>query len=413
VGKALRAGSLVLSLGLLAAACGSADDTDEKAASNETAPPALVAEAKDFSLADPVKIVAIISSAGQDENAVGDFNDGAKLAVEEINAAGGLGGHPIVFESVATPPYGDISTSLNQAIAAKPDLILGPVSDTTLVTISKAIDDAGVPVIHLGQTRDAALGGPSGSEWMFGLRPYGTSVATVAAKFAAEELDAKSAAVLYLNATYGTEANDAIAKSLEDADVKVSPQLAFGVTATDLSKEVQQAKSAGVDVILDWGTPNTLATSVLNFAQLGVDTPHLAAGSVGFDSFVKGVTSNGGTGIIDNLYGVLDCNPLGDDRSEVQAWVQRFVSKYGYKPSYSAAEMYDAVYLLRKVVEDAESAEPAAIRDGLRSIEFTDGMCARTYKNHDNVLFDQSVVVRYQDGKPVTQQEYDNVLQLG
>lgn len=362
---------------------------------------------KKFDLAQPVKIVALISDVGKDPLAVPDFNDGARLAVDEINAAGGLGGHPIEYKAITTPPYGDITNSLNQALDEKPTVILGPVSSTTLDTISSKIDKAGIPVLHDATAQEAALGGPNGSQWIFALRPFNSALAATSAHYAAKDLKAKTAGILYLNAAFGIDSEQASTKAFEADGGTVKASEAFEATQTDFSKEVQKMK--GVDVVFDWGTPASLAATTTAFAQQGLgDIPRLGAGSIAFSSFYSKVED---PKLLDNLGGVVDCNPVGDKRPAVQAWVKRYQAKYKYLPSYSSAQLYDGVYMLRQVIEAAEKDDPATIRDGLQKIDYTKGMCAEQYKdrNNDNVLFDEATAIKFVDGKPVTVKHYTNI----
>lgn len=402
----LAAGALVL------AGCGSSGSSadegeqakpDDEASGSEfeTAP------SKKFDLDAPVKIVAIISDPGDDPNAVPDFNDGARMAIDEINSAGGLGGHDIEFEAITTPPYGDITDSLNEALDKDPTVIVGPVSSTTLATISTKIDDAGVPVLHDATAEDAALNGPNGSEWIFGLRPFNSALATTSAQYALDELDAKTAGIMYLNAAFGTDSEEASKAAFTAGGGTVDVSEAFEADQTDFSTEIQKMK--GLDVVFDWGTPLSLAATTTGFAQQGLnDIPRLAAGSIAFSSFYTGVED---PSLLDNLYGVVDCNPVGDERPDVQAWVKRYDETYDYLPSYSSAQLYDGVYMLRQVIEDAESADPADIRDGLRKIDYTDGVCAEQYKdfNEDNVLFDEATAIHFEDGKPASLKHYSGI----
>ena len=64
--------------------------------------------------------------------------------------------------------------------------------------------------------------------------------------------------------------------------------------------------------------------------------------------------------------------------------------------------------MLRQVIEEAESADPAAIRDGFAAIEYSDGTCAQTYKNVNGFLSQESTVGHYEDGTFVTVKRYEN-----
>lgn len=402
--------ALATVLALTSGACGKSSSTkkDSDSSKSGTTVAAEIAPSKDFKLDQPVKIVALVSDAGQDANAVADYNDAARLAVEEINKAGGLGGHPIEYKAIATLPYGDVTDAFNQAMAEKPTVLLGPVSSSPLLSIAAKVDAAGIPLLQQSTERKAALDGEAGSQWIFGMRPWNTAESKVAGKYAAEELKAKKVGIMYLNAAFGQEGQESIKEVLKDANVEVGADVSFGATETNLTPMVQAMK--GNDAVIDWGTPASLTTSVVAFAQQGLaDTPHIGPGSIGFSSFVDGVKD---PKLLDNVYGVLDCNPLGDDRQEVQDWVGRFQAKYSYDPGYAAAEMYDSIYILRQVIEEAQKSDPASIRDGLNKLKYTGGICTDSYENHDNVLINSAVVIRFVDGKPVTQKQYDDLQSL-
>ncbi len=353
-----------------------------------------VEKSKNFKLDAPVKIVALISDPtnSADPNSVADFNDGAKMAIEEINEAGGLGGHPIEFKSFDTPPVGDqVVNSLNLALEEKPTILVGPVSSTATLAITSKVAEAKVPLIHNSTDPGLATDGKGGNEWVFASRPRNDEAAKIGARFLTEELGAKKVGILGVNASFGQQGIAAAKEVLGD---KVGAERTFEYNATNLTEPVQAMN--GMDAIFDWGTPNTLAATVVTAGQQGLAIPHMGPGSIGFSSFKKGV---GDTKLLENVYGTVDCNPTDDDRDDVTEWAGRFEAKYGYAPSYSAAELYDTVYMLRKIVEAAENASAETIRDGFKSIKFDDGMCATEYKNVNGFLTQESTVGQYKDGE--------------
>lgn len=406
--RSMRVVAVVSVLGMLAAGCGKAGSTKSSATTTGSTVAASVAPSKKFSLATPVKIVALVSDPGKDPYAVADYNDGARMAVDEINKAGGLGGHPVEFKAITTAPYGDVTAAFNQALAEKPTVLLGPVSSSPLLSIAAKIDKAGIPTLQQATERQAAKDGTSGSQWIFGMRPWNTAESKVAAKFTSDELKAKKVGVMYLDAAFGQEGNTAIKDELTSAGVTVAPDVSFGATDTDFTPQVQAMK--GTDAVIDWGTPQSLASSVVSFAQQGLaDTPHVGPGSIGFSSFYTGIKD---PSLLKNVYGVLDCNPAGDARPVVKDWAGRFQSAYKFAPSYASAQMYDSVYIVRKVIEEAGKSDPASIRDGLNTLKYTSGICTDDYENHDNVLINSAVVVGFENGKPVTKKSYADLQNL-
>lgn len=388
--------------GLVIAGCSQSDDEQSDDSGPGTTVAATVDEAKDFELDAPVKLVALISDPenSSDGNAIPDFNDGARMAIEEINEAGGLGGEDIELATIDTPPVGDeVVNSYNLAMEEEPTVLLGPVSSTASLSISERAGNDEVPLMHNSTDSALATDGEGGNEWTFATRPRNDVAATSAATFLRDELGASNIGLLSVNASFGQEGVDAAKTELGDA---VGPERTFEFDATNLTEPVQAME--GVDAIFDWGTPNTLSASVVTTAQQGLDVPHMGPGSIGFSSFKTGV---GDDSILENVYGTVDCIPANDERENVVEWAERFEAKYDYPPSYSAAELYDSVYMLRQVVEEAESADPEAIRDGLASIDYSDGVCAQTYKNVNGFLTQESTVGQYQDGEFVIVKRYE------
>jgi branched-chain amino acid transport system substrate-binding protein len=395
----------VVLAGLVAAGCGS---DDKGSSSTDTTTPAVsIAPPKDITLAAPVSIVSLIGdpSNSKDPNAIPDFNNGMKMAVDEINSVGGIGGHPVSFEAIDTSPTDPsaATNSLNLALGKNPTVILGPASSTIGLALAPKIGEAKVPtIIHAVDPRLAKS--QQGNEWIWVNRPNNIEAGNITGTFAVEELGAKKVGVLSTNTAFGTQGVEGIKAGVTGAGGTVSAERTFEFNATDLTEPVTAMSST--DAIVDWGTPNTLALSVTTMAQQAIEKPHLAPGSVGFPSFVKAVGDNS---LLENVYGTLDCNPTGDSRPTTQQFAAAYQAEYGIPPSYSAAEMYDAVYIVRNVIEAAGSAENTAIQSGLNALDYTDGVCAEAYTNKDNFLVHQAVITKFEDGKLVTVKSYDDL----
>jgi branched-chain amino acid transport system substrate-binding protein len=398
------AGSL-LALSLIAAACGGDDDSadGEEAAADETT---TTTSAPAYQLPEPLRIVAVISEpGGSDENAVPDFVDAIEMAVGEINDAGGVGGHPIEFEAVETLAVGDtITNSLNLALEQDPDVLLGPVSSTAVLAMADGVDAAQVPMIH-NTTEPKVVGdGEAGSEWIFANRPLNDEAARIAARYAVEELGAETIGQLYVDTAFGQAGDAAQDDEIEQLGAEVGEERSFEFNATDLTEAALAMED--VDAIIDWGTPATVGLAVNTLAQQGLsETPHIGPGSIGFSYFADIV---GDETLLEGVLGVIDCNPADDDREGVAAWHDAYVEEYGYEPSYASAQMYDAVYMVKSVVDEAEAADPATIQQGLASLDGFEGTCA-TYSNENNVLQHSTVVARYEDGGLVTEKTYDDL----
>ena len=374
------------------------DSTGDSTATTEAGGPA------DYTLDAPVVIDSLISDpGGTDQNAVADFNNGARLAIDEINAAGGIGGQQIEFKAIETPPTGDaVVNSLNLALEDKPTVLLGPASSTALLAITDKVDAAAIPMIHTTVEPKAVHDGEAGSQWVFGNRPSNDGAAGVAAQYAIEELGAKKIGLMYTNTSFGTSGSAAQKAVIEKAGATVSADESFEFNATDLTNTALAME--GADAILDWGTPGTVGLAVNTLAQQGLsDIPHIGPGSVGFGFFSAIV---GDASLLDGVLGVVDCNPVGDDRAEAKTFVDAYTAAYDSPPSYAAAEMYDTVYMVKYVIDQAGKADPESIRAGLESLKGYTGVCSDSYENINGVLSHSVSVAKFVDGVLETQKVY-------
>lgn len=400
----VRLAAVLLVAILVAAACGG-DDDDATAADGEDGGEGSETADGEAVIDEPVRIVALIDDEGDDPNAVPDFIDGLEMAISEINAEGGIGGRDIEFDNVSTPAFGEeVANSFNLALERDPTVMVGPVSSSALLTIAEPIANSGIPVIQATSSSEAALSADAGSEWLFGIRTLNAEAASIAARYALEEIGAEQIGIMGVNVAFGQEGAEAQKAVIEDSEAEIVAERSFEFNATDLTEPVLAME--GADAVLDWGTPNTLALSVTTFAQQGIEVEHVIPGSIAFQGFRDAV---GDQSLLEGITGVVDCNPADDERDRVGEWRQDFMDEFGYDPSYSAAQMYDIPYILKEVVESAESTSPEAIRDGLEDLDFSDGVCAERYYNVDHILFHEATVAQYQDGVLATLQNYEDV----
>ena len=382
----------------------STDETTESSTGASTDETTDSSGAPEYTLDAPVVIDSLISDpGGTDQNAVADFNNGARLAIDEINAAGGIGGQQIEFKAIETPPTGDaVVNSLNLALEDKPTALLGPASSTALLAITDKVDAAGIPMINTTVEPKAVHDGEAGSQWIFANRPSNDGAAEVAARYAIEELGAKKIGLMYTNTSFGTSGAAAQKAAIEAGGAEVSADESFEFNATDLTNTALAMD--GSDAILDWGTPGTVGLAVNTLAQQGLsDIPHIGPGSIGFGFFSAIV---GDASLLDGVLGVLDCNPIGDDRAEAKTFVDAYTAAYDTPPSYAAAEMYDTVYILKYVIDQAGKADPESIRAGLESLKGYTGVCSDSYENINGVLSHSVVVAKFVDGALETQKVY-------
>lgn len=324
------------------------------------------------SASDPLKIGLLMSIKGEDAYAVDSYYNGAALAIELINAAGGFNGKPVDSFRIAAPQdSAGLSSALLAVADKKPNIVVG-IPPTALGAISRQVDAVGLPIIGTSSyqlSNDYA----AGSKWVFQLGNGDADETNAAARFAVEELGASKIAVLHTNESYGTNGSKLLASAIPAAGGKVFVDSAFSPTTTDMTNPLLDAK--GADAIIHWGYPAPMAIQINTLSQQGIATPTITSGSGAIDvqsGAIKGPA-------LKNMYSVLPCNIQDQTRPETKAFGQSYLQKYSSKPDYFAGRAFDAVYIALAAAKSADSLAPDAIALALADLKYTTGACLANY----------------------------------
>lgn len=405
--NAVKAVALVVAATFAAAACGS----DDKDSSSGTKPPDSDAAsmapaggtADGLALDDPLKLVFQWEIRGESAYAIDDFENGARIAIDEINAAGGVGGHPIDTVRFASSPVDPqaATTALLKGVDEDPDLIIG-FGSPIIAALGTTIDRSGIPTIAIVEDASPIFGSETGSEWLFNMKSPPRPAAEHATKYAVEELGASNVAVFGTNESYGNQGVETIAATLEAAGLEPSVERQFAPDASDLTEQVIALGDS--DAVVSWAYPNPMAILLNQMLQNGVGIP--VVGGTPATIAVNGGLVEGDA--IENLYTVDYCNPHDTSRPQLAAFTEEYRARFGTTPNPEAVLTYDAVYIAVAAVEAAGSTDPVAVRDALRTIRYTDGACDTEYRaDGAQILHHQLVIADYSaDGSAATVKTY-------
>jgi branched-chain amino acid transport system substrate-binding protein len=347
-------------------------------------------------LASPVKIVGLWEVKGESTNAQPNFEDGAQFAIAEINAAGGIGGHPIDYQRIKTPlDAAGFDQATLQAIDAKPNVMIGYVSSPQIIAEAPKIGAAKIPVVTQTAApqifKDCTGDGCVGNDYVFVGRPDNAKQAQQTAQYAVDTFAPKTAALQCVNSAFGTASCDAYKSVLDQAGVKVVATEKNEIADTDFSAQVLAIKEANPDVVLDGQFPNPLVPFSNQLIENGVKVPHLDGSS----SSIAIASGNVSAEAADMLYGVDDCAPA----LEQPDFSAKFKAQYGYDANYQVAEVYDLFHVVKDAVERAGSADPAAIQKALTTTDYT-GICGTFKTDAANGMNHKTVVLSFKGGTP-------------
>lgn len=350
--------------------------------------------------ADSLKIglVAPLTGPGAES---GRFQiQGAKLAVEEVNKAGGVLGRQIellIEDDQTTNPGAVLAFS---KLAGDKDIpaFIGSIRSTQVHAMAPDIMKAGKPVMIGGTDPQLTR---IGNPWLFRFRPNDIYSARVIADFGVNALKLRKWAIVHSTDAFGTNGMKNLTEELKKRDV--TPVLVQGYTnnSQDFTPVALAVKQSGADVM---GTYMTFEPDQGIFAkqlrQLGVSISW-----VGSPTTVTGTALKLAGPALYGSYAVVDFNR--DSSPEAKSFATKFEAAYKAVPDVFASWSYDAVNVLALAINKAKSLDPGAIRIAILAV--------KGYKGAEGTYsFDQNGdglhgynIVKNEDGKIVFNKHID------
>ncbi len=312
--------------------------------------------------AETIKIGVVSPLTGPAAESGGFQRNGIKLAMDAINARGGVLGRQIeiVVEDDATTNPGAVLAF--SRLASRGDIVafIGSVRSTQTNSMAPDILKAG-RVMMFGGT-DPHLT-HMGNPWLFRCRPNDSYSAQVIAQFGTGELKKQKWAVIYSTDAFGTNGNKALLAALQAKGI--TPVLDQGYTnqQADYTPVVLAVRSSGADIISSYFTFETdLGVFARQLRQFGVRAPW-----VGSASIVNTSALNLAGPALYGTYGVADYAV--DSSPGSKAFAASYQAAYKGIPDNQSSWAFDAMNILAIAIAKAGSTEPQAMRQAIIAIK--------------------------------------------
>ncbi|MCQ2592889.1 MAG: ABC transporter substrate-binding protein [Treponema sp.] len=317
--------------------------------------------------ADTIKIGSIGPLSGAVAVYGVEARDGSLLAVEEINAAGGINGKmlQLIEEDDEGDPAKTVSAFKKLTVQDGCKIIIGSLTSGCTKAITDQSQAAKVIQMAPAATAENITIDDNGKTIPYVFRacfidPF---QGTVGGKFAAENLKAKNAAVIYdIGNDYSVGLTDNFVAEFTKNGGKIVAKESYSTGEKDFNAQITKIKNQNPDVVY---IPDYYATVALIAKQLraqGINTP--IVGADGWD----GLTENAGNEVLNGFYS----NHYAADSTDpaVVKYVNNFKAKFNREPTSFAALAYDSVYMLKDAILKAGTdSDSAKIRDALEANE--------------------------------------------
>ena len=220
--------------------------------------------------AGAVPIVGLVELSGTGATSGTNFDDGAKLAVKEINAAGGILGRQINYTSSDTQSQPQIAKALAQrAIDQDAYVVMGPVFSGSIMV--SMVETKRADANFTGG--EAASITQQGNPYIFRTSFTQSTAMPKVARYIKDVLKANSIAIVWVNNDFGKGGRDVMIKALDERGIKVAADLSTDPGQLDFSGAVLKVKQSAADAVFVYTNEEESARALREFKKQGYDKP--------------------------------------------------------------------------------------------------------------------------------------------
>ncbi len=322
--------------------------------------------------ADPIKIGLSGPFTGGSSSMGVSMRDGVKLAVTEINKAGGVLGRQLVVVERDDEAKNEVSVQIAQELVNKEEVAatVGFINTGVALASQRFYQEAEIPVINNVATgtliTQQFIPPKEKANYVFRNAANDIIQSAMIADEAVKRQGFKKPAILADSTNYGQLGRQDLTKALAVLGVKPVAEEKFNIGDTDMTAQLLRAKEAGADVILTYAIGPELAQIANGMAKLGWKVPMIGSWTLSMASFIDTAGANGEGAMMPQTF------IQTPDTPKRKAFIDAYQAAYKVDriPSpVSAAQGYDSVYLLAAAITQAGSTDGKKIREALENLK--------------------------------------------
>jgi branched-chain amino acid transport system substrate-binding protein len=356
--------SVIAMLVLILSACSSPPSTASSAPENSGEAPTSAPTG------DPIIVGGIADLSGNGSVLGNACRMGWELAVEDINAAGGVMGRPLklITYDCKSDPQESISVFQRLSTVDGASIVFGPPLSNVGLAVAPYADELGLP--FLGQFGDprCMLGENLDSlhEYMFLMQPSSIQSGILMGAYMVETFDYKSVAMLIAedHSFCASQAN-AFMEYAKENNIEIKTVQYCKQADTDMTVQLTAIKNSGADFVYTALPTQPLVVATNQMYQMGIDLPKTGANDFSnpFNDLVSDPAAASG------IYYALNLDMSDPSLSDVTS---RYKAKFNEDPTPKSFLSYDTVLIAAAAMEKAQSADRVAIHDALADISGVD-----------------------------------------
>jgi branched-chain amino acid transport system substrate-binding protein len=292
-----------------------------------------------------------------------NFRDGMLIAIDEINAKGGILGKKI--ETPVLDTQSDAGTSraqVQKVLDNKPFVILGPVFSGSVLVDMLLTQQAEIPEIVGGEAAPITQkNNPYVFRTSFGQQFSMPKIAN----YIRDGVKAKTIALLWVNNDFGKGGRDAFFKEMASRDMKVVADISTESGQADFSADVVKIKAANADAIFVYTNEEESARFLKEAKKQGIKAPLIGETTL-LSQKVIDLAGDAATGVKGHV-GLSADAPI----PAVQEFAAKFKKRFNYVCDHNGIKGYTAVYFIKHVTEKVGKFDSKAFAQTAHGITIT------------------------------------------
>lgn len=318
-----------------------------------------------------------------------EIQRGAEIAIDEINAKGGVKGRKLVLISRDDEHNPVKTVAQYRELVERENVVgmLGASNSASMLAVAPIVNDTlKVPVICPATDATAITENDAQKQgrdnYLFRVGMYGTGQANFMVDTMVKKFGHDKVGLLTWTGGWGVTGRGELQRRLKENGLTPVADETFDNNDTDMTAQIIKLKNAGAESILNYALVRENTFVVKTKEKLNDQTPYVSAWGIAGPAFWK-AAGNSAEGVLTSTTVTIDGPQSPERRAFIAAYKERY--KEDMSAAVFAVGAYDAVYMFKTAMEN-NGFEPEKIRAGLENIPQFKGLL----KNFDRPVFTKS-----------------------
>ena len=313
--------------------------------------------------AQAVKIVGLVELSGTGATSGTNFDNGIKLAVKEINEAGGILGRKIDYASYDTQSNPGVAKGLtDKAVDDGAYVVMGPVFSGSIMVSMASTKKAEIPNFTGGE---AAAITQQGNPYVFRTSFTQSTAMPKIANYIRDKVKAKVVDVMFVNNDFGKGGRDLIVKALEARGVKIGENISSEPGQVDFSSVVVKVKQSKSDALFAYTNEEESARLLKELKKQGYNKPVIGETVLTSQKVIE-LAGDAANGAIAHVGLTADAPQAG-----VKKFDAAFQKEFKTKSDHNGLKGYIGMYTVKAVTEKLGKFDSKAFAAAMKNVSLS------------------------------------------